>query len=365
MQCFLVGGAVRDKLLNYPVKEHDWVVVGATPEEMMAAGFRPVGKDFPVFLHPDSGEEYALARTERKSGHGYHGFVCHSSPDVTLEDDLGRRDLTINAMAEASDGTLVDPYGGRDDLERRLLRHVSPAFGEDPLRILRVARFAARYHHLGFRVADETLALMRTMTASGEVNHLVPERVWKETERALGEREPAQYFATLRAAGALGPLFPEFAQVSNDGWANLGRAAANGCDTVQRFAVLTAELAPASIDALCRRLKLPNSYRELASLVAELLMEARGATDAISCFALLNRTDALRRPDRFASFVAAGIVLGLERQQARRLNEALSAAQAVKAAALGNTGLRGKELGDAIDRARLAAIAQRLEAIAK
>ena len=209
MDIYLVGGAVRDKLLGRPFTERDYVVVGAAPDDLLALGYRPVGKDFPVFLHPKSGEQYALARTERKTGPGYYGFATRFSPDVTLEEDLARRDLTINAMAERADGIVVDPYGGRRDLEARLLRHVSPAFVEDPLRVLRVARFAARLAPLGFTVADETLDLMRKIVAAGEMRALVPERVWVETERALGEDTPAVYFEVLRASGALAEVFPE------------------------------------------------------------------------------------------------------------------------------------------------------------
>ncbi|STD22890.1 multifunctional CCA protein [Enterobacter asburiae] len=203
MKSYLVGGAVRDALLGLPVKDKDWVVVGATPEEMLDAGYQQVGRDFPVFLHPKSREEYALARTERKSGSGYTGFTCYATPDVTLEQDLLRRDLTINALAQDEDGQIVDAYGGQDDLRNRLLRHVSPAFSEDPLRVLRVARFAARYAHLSFRIADETMALMTTMTEAGELEHLTPERVWKETENAPHHAQPAGLFpgpARLRRA---------------------------------------------------------------------------------------------------------------------------------------------------------------------
>ncbi len=214
MKRYLVGGAIRDRLLGLPVKERDWVVVGATPEQMIAAGYRAVGKDFPVFLHPQTGEEHALARTERKTAPGYHGFVFHTDPAVTLEQDLIRRDLTINAIAEDDDGNLVDPYGGRADLEARVLRHVSPAFAEDPVRILRVARFASRFAPLGFRVADETLALMRSMVEAGEVDHLVAERVWKETERALMQARPSVFFQTLQACGALARVMPELASQS-------------------------------------------------------------------------------------------------------------------------------------------------------
>ncbi|RRA40172.1 multifunctional CCA tRNA nucleotidyl transferase/2'3'-cyclic phosphodiesterase/2'nucleotidase/phosphatase, partial [Cronobacter sakazakii] len=203
MKSYLVGGAVRDALLGLPVKDKDWVVVGATPAEMLALGYQQVGKDFPVFLHPQTHEEYALARTERKSGQGYTGFTCYAAPDVTLEQDLQRRDLTINAIAQDDSGEFIDPYHGRDDLKARLLRHVSPAFNEDPLRVLRVARFAARYAHLGFRIAPETLSLMREMAENGELEYLTAERVWKETESALTTRNPQIYFLMLRECGAL------------------------------------------------------------------------------------------------------------------------------------------------------------------
>ena len=209
MEVYLVGGAVRDELLGRKVAERDWVVVGATPDELLRQGYRQVGREFPVFLHPQTQEEYALARRERKSGAGYRGFVTDAAPTVTLEDDLKRRDLTINAMARSTDGALIDPHGGRRDLEARLLRHVSDAFVEDPVRILRVARFAARFAPLGFRVAGETLELMRAMVTSGEVQALVPERVWQETERALGEARPAAFFEVLRACDALARIFPE------------------------------------------------------------------------------------------------------------------------------------------------------------
>ena len=209
MRVYLVGGAVRDAVLGLPVRERDWVVTGATPEELRRAGYKSVGREFPVFLHPESGEEYALARLERKTGPGYRGFVTEFSPDVTLEDDLARRDLTVNAMARSAEGDLVDPHGGQRDLEARVLRHVSPAFVEDPVRILRVARFAARFAPLGFTVAPETLALMRTMVVNGEVEALVAERVWQETARALATERPDIYFEVLRECGALASVFPE------------------------------------------------------------------------------------------------------------------------------------------------------------
>ncbi|HKT30850.1 multifunctional CCA addition/repair protein, partial [Dyella sp.] len=209
MRIYLVGGAVRDKLLGRPVIDHDHVVVGARPEDMLAQGYKPVGKDFPVFLHPKTNEEYALARTERKTGRGYHGFAVHADPDVALEEDLARRDLTINAIAEDEQGQLVDPYGGARDIEQRVLRHVSPAFVEDPVRLLRVARFAARFAPLGFTIANETMALLRQMVRDGEIDHLVPERVWAETRKALSETQPSAFLRALRESGALAILFPE------------------------------------------------------------------------------------------------------------------------------------------------------------
>lgn len=217
MQIYLVGGAVRDALLGYPVYDHDWVVVGATPQQMEAQGFKPVGSDFPVFIHPETGEEYALARTERKSGKGYGGFTWHASPDVSLEDDLIRRDLTINAMARSAQGEVIDPYQGQQDLQNKLLRHVSPAFAEDPLRVLRVARFAARYAHLGFRVAEETLTLMQQIAATDELQHLTAERVWKETERALAEPSPHVYLQVMSDCHALPQLLPVLTPLFNDG----------------------------------------------------------------------------------------------------------------------------------------------------
>lgn len=341
MQVYLVGGAVRDELLNRKVGERDWVVVGATPEEMLRLGYRQVGREFPVFLHPQSNEEYALARLERKSGAGYRGFVTDPSPSVTLEQDLKRRDLTINAMARAADGTLIDPYGGRRDLERRVLRHVSEAFAEDPLRILRVARFAARFAHLGFGVAEETLELMRSMVRAGEVRALVPERVWQETERALRETRPVVYFEVLRGCGALAEVFPEiealFGVPQPEQWHPevdtgvhtlmvLDMAARLSPLSSVRFAALTHDLGKACtprakwprhaghetasvrlVNELCARLRIPNDHRDLAVLVARhhgvvhRALELRPAT----ILELLEHTDALRRPERFESFLLA------------------------------------------------------------
>ncbi len=357
MKCYLVGGAVRDKLLGYPFSERDWVVVGATPDEMVRAGFRPVGRDFPVFIHPDSGEEYALARTERKSGRGYHGFVFHTDPTVTLEQDLVRRDLTINAIAEDEHGELVDPYRGRDDIERRLLRHVSPAFAEDPLRVLRVARFAARYHHLGFQLADETAELMRSMVANGEVDHLVPERIWKETERALQERNPEIYFATLATVGALVRVSDgALAQLSPGAEQALRRAAARQFSGEVRFATLLAGTDNARVDALCRQWKVPNSHAELARFGIDPLAQALQLHQPQQAIELFEGCDALRRPDRFRDFIALCDAEGAPPSTLQRLERALQAGSAVTTAELVAAGLQGEQLGIALKQRRRDAI---------
>ena len=394
MEIYLVGGAVRDALLGYPVVERDWVVVGAQPQELTAAGYRQVGKDFPVFLHPDTGEEYALARTERKSGHGYTGFAVHFDPDVTLEEDLLRRDLTVNAMAQTPEGELIDPYGGRADLEARLLRHVSPAFVEDPLRVLRVARFAARYAHLGFRVANETRELMAEIVSQGELAHLPAERIWVEMERALGERDPAVFVEVLRDCGALAALLPEVDALFGipqpeahhpevDSGIHtlmvLEQAAALSADTAVRFAALVHDLGKATtpaaelprhiahehrgvplVRALCERLKVPNRHRDLALRVCEFHLlchraqELRGKT----LLKLLRATGALRQPALLEDFLLACEAdargrLGLEDRpypQAAYLRRALAAASAVTAASFQAQGISGKALGEAINR---------------
>lgn len=303
MQVYLVGGAVRDELLGRHVAERDWVVVGATPEEMERAGFRAVGRDFPVFLHPRTHEEYALARLERKVGPGYRGFTTQFSPEVSLEQDLQRRDLTINAIARSAAGTLIDPFGGQRDLQARVLRHVSPAFAEDPVRILRVARFAARFAPLGFTVAPETLQLMRQMVDSGEVHALVPERVWRELERALGEGAPEAAFDTLQACGALPILMPELPWDVSAARALHGAIALSADPTV-RWAALLAATPPSAIQSLSERLRVPNEYRELALLTARLLGELSGLPrEAPRVLQLLERADAFRRPERFAKLL--------------------------------------------------------------
>jgi tRNA nucleotidyltransferase (CCA-adding enzyme) len=355
VKTYLVGGAVRDKLLGYPHHEHDWVVVGSTPETMLAEGFKPVGRDFPVFLHPETNEEYALARIERKSGHGYRGFTFLSSPDVTLEQDLERRDLTINAIAEDSDGTLIDPYGGQRDLAQRVLRHVSPAFAEDPLRILRVARFTARYHHLEFRLAPETLTMMRAIVDAGEVEHLVAERVWKETERALGETDPQIYFQTLHDCDALARLCPELDQ-NPQGRIDLERCANKIPSTLIRFAVLCATLDKLALLNFCERIKTPNDYRELALLVIEQCGAIASCNDPAAALNIIQRTDALRRPDRFTLLLDSCAALLIPARQIFRLRNAHELAAEVTAEPLIQRGFSGKALGEQIQQERLTTI---------
>ena len=377
MKTYLVGGALRDKLLGLPVAERDWVVVGATPEDMLAKGFKPVGKDFPVFLHPETGEEYALARTERKTGPGYHGFTFHADPEVTLEEDLRRRDLTINAMAEAPDGQLIDPYGGERDLREGILRHVSPAFAEDPVRILRVARFAARLARWGFRVAHGTHRLMKQMVENGEVDHLVPERVWAETVKALGEPNPERYFEVLAACGALAHVFPElapfFPEPGNSHGegepqrpaplAALVRAAELTPDPRQRFAALAATLPPEAVERLGERLRLPNDYRRLALLAARHCKRIRQADRMApgEILELLEGLDAFRRPETLDDLlpVCAAAAPG-EADTRGHLQKALAAARAVNARELAAAGLKGAALGEELRRRRTQAIAAAL-----
>ncbi len=367
MQCYLVGGAVRDRLLGREPRERDWVVVGATAEEMEAAGHTQVGRDFPVFLHPETGEEYALARTERKSGHGYHGFAVHAGPEVTLEDDLGRRDLTINAIAETRDGEIVDPYGGQRDLEARVLRHVSPAFIEDPLRVLRVARFAARFEPLGFTVADETRALMRRIAASGELGWLVSDRVWQETERALAEPAAARFFDELTASDALPTVFPELAPVypGQSGGARDALAAAGDEPAQLRFAALVHPLdADDTLAALCQRLPVPRAWADTGKLVARWQhdLTTTEALDGDALWAVLKGCDALRRPERFEQVLAAGHAIararGLpEAPQAAALRAGLTAAAAIGGGTLAREGWQGPELGHELERRRRETVA--------
>jgi tRNA nucleotidyltransferase (CCA-adding enzyme) len=338
MEIYLVGGAVRDKLLGLEVKDRDFVVVGSTPEEMIDQGFKPVGSDFPVFLHPETKEEYALARTERKSGHGYKGFKVYAAPDVSLEDDLLRRDLTINAMAEDLQGNLIDPHNGRDDLDKKLLRHVSPAFSEDPVRVLRAARFAARF---GFHMAHETHQLLKKMVNDGELDHLVAERVWSETERALGEKQPTEFFRVLRGCGALKVLFPEIDDLYGvpqpeahhpeiDTGVHvmmvLEQAAKLSNDVSVRFAALTHDLGKGNtpesqwpkhiaheargvklVKELCDRLKVPNHMRELAIVTAKYHTHCHRARELKpeTIADTLQGIDGYRRPERLEQFLLA------------------------------------------------------------
>jgi len=334
---------VRDELLGLPVKDRDYVVVGSTPEEMVAKGFKPVGKDFPVFLHPSTHEEYALARTERKSGRGYKGFTVHASPEVTLEEDLKRRDLTINAMARADDGTLIDPFGGAKDLKAGVLRHVSDAFAEDPVRILRVARLAGRF---GFRVADETMRLMRQMVASGEAEYLVPERVWQEFSQGLAEAHPELMFQVLEACGLREQLLPEL---------ETQPAVISGSLAV-RFALLAWALAEDEVETLCKRLRAPNEFRELALLASRHRQALQGAAAASpeALLELLKRADAFRRPERFRDLLEVARLSG--KIDVVKIEKALQAAAGVDAGAIAAAASSPAEIPQLIDRARLAAI---------
>jgi tRNA nucleotidyltransferase (CCA-adding enzyme) len=400
MQKFLVGGAVRDELLGLAIKERDWVVVGSTPEELQGQGYRQVGASFPVFLHPDSGEEYALARTERKQGHGYHGFSVDFHPGVSLQEDLARRDLTINAMARDEQGVLIDPFGGQSDLEHGLLRHVSGAFCEDPLRVLRVARFAARFADLGFRVHPSTLQLMSEMVESGELEHLVPERVWTEFEKAFSSSQPGVFIETLRECGALAVLLPEVDRLFGipqpekyhpeidtgvHVLMTMNLAAAMECEPQIIFALLLHDLGkgltPESalpshtgheksgvplVRDVCTRLRVPGAYLSLAVIVCELhlrchrLLEARPST----ILKLIEEADLLRRPDRTRNFLQACEAdyrgrKGLEDRpypQAERLCQALDAALAVRAVDVSTAGLVGAQIGEKIREARVKAI---------
>tara|TARA_B100000768_G_scaffold15419_1_gene14305 strand:+ start:832 stop:2061 length:1230 start_codon:yes stop_codon:yes gene_type:complete len=389
MQIYRVGGAVRDRLLNYPSSENDWVVVGASPQALIDRGYRPVGRDFPVFIHPQSGEEYALARTERKSGHGYGGFTFYTASNVTLIEDLQRRDLTINAIAEDSEGCLIDPYHGQRDLDDKILRHVSDAFLEDPLRVLRTARFAARYHHLGFSVASETMDAMRVLVDSGEMEHLVAERVWRETQRALGEQTPQVYFQTLRDCGALACILPEvdrlfgvaqrpdFHPEIDTGvhtMMALEQAAKLSDDCSVRFAVLVHDvgkgITPADVlprhtghearglplvKTLCERLKVPNEYRKLALVVTEYHLQCHRATDlkVETLLNLLRGAGALKSSAKLEPFLLSCEAdargrLGLENRHyasPNYLRRAQSALATVSIADLVSSGAAGDEIG--------------------
>ncbi len=400
MDIYLVGGAVRDNLLGLPVKERDWVVVGATPEAMVKLGYRPVGKDFPVFLHPETHEEYALARTERKTAPGYKGFTVHASPEVTLEEDLQRRDLTINAIAQSADGMLIDPFNGREDLDHGLLRHVSAAFVEDPVRILRVARFAARFAKWGFKVAHDTHALMQEMVNNGEVDHLVAERVWTETHKALCEDKPSRYFEVLQRCGALKVVFPEIDRLFGvpqpahyhpeiDTGVHcmmvLDQAAKLSSDPKVRFAALMHDLGKGTTPEaewpshhgheqrsvgltqnLCKRLRVPNDFRDLAVKVAQYHTHCHRALELKPSTLLdtLQNLDAFRQPQRLEDFLLACTAdsrgrTGFENSaypQADWFRAAFDAANKVDTKALVAEGLQGNEIGARVRSLRLAAI---------
>ncbi len=401
MQVYLVGGAVRDHLLGHPYHEKDYVVVGATPDQLLSAGYQPVGKDFPVFLHPETKEEYALARTERKSGTGYHGFAFYTDVSVTLEEDLIRRDLTINAMAMDDDGNIYDPYGGQADLKQRLLRHVSDAFVEDPLRVLRIARFAARYHRLGFKVAPETLSLMQTLSESGELNALTPERVWKETSRALMERDADVYFEVLRSCGALKVLFPEIDALFGipqrpeyhpeidcgiHTLMSLQQACRQNYSLDVRFAVLVHDLGKAltpqnewprhimheergvkPVTEVCDRLKVPTNTKQLAIAVCKEHLKCHQAFNLKpgTLWRLLQRLDVLRRPERVEAFIQACECdsrgrLGLENRdyaQAQYVREAMELVRNIKAQDL-PPDVKGADIGEMLIVRRIHALAE-------
>ncbi len=402
VKIYLVGGAVRDAMLNLPVKDRDWVVVGATPDILLAQGYQQAGRDFPVFLHPVSHEEYALARTERKAGHGYTGFTTRFSPDVTLTEDLQRRDLTINAMAQDSNGEVIDPWQGQQDLRERLLRHVSPAFVEDPLRVLRVARFAARFAGLGFRVAEPTLALMKQLTDNGELQHLTAERVWKETEKALTTDHPEVYFQVLRDCGALHVLFPEldnlFGVPAPAKWhpeidtgihslMTLAMAARLTNDVAIRFAALFHDAGKALtpkevwpshpghgvaglplVSDLCLRLKVPNQLRELALVITEFhdVIHTIQRQPAETVINLFDRVDVWRRPERLEQLTLASEAdargrEGLTEQpypQAGYLRELYRIAAAIPVAEVIRDGFSGPEIRQELTRRRVVALEQ-------
>ncbi|MDC8832645.1 CCA tRNA nucleotidyltransferase [Alteromonas gilva] len=363
MQVYLVGGAVRDSLLKRPVTDRDWVVVGATADQLIAQGYTQVGKDFPVFLHPKTQEEYALARTERKTGSGYGGFTCNASPHVTLEEDLQRRDLTINAMAQDSNGELIDPFNGAIDLADRVLRHVSDAFSEDPLRIFRVARFAARYAYLGFSVAPATMTLMQRMSATADILALSPERVWQETRRSLMERSPQIYFDILQQSGALSAWMPELSPLRQDSEraAMLQRAADSAQSLETRWASLLFALPQQDIQALQTRLKVPNQAADNAQLAAQFIGDvAQYCTDSEWLLNLFNVCDAWRRPERLERLLTLLPIVYAE-DASRYLSvikAALAAAQAVDVQQIISAGFKGPGIKEQLTQQRLEQISQ-------
>nr|WP_115853567.1 polynucleotide adenylyltransferase [Kushneria indalinina] len=351
LEVYCVGGAVRDDLLGIAHDDRDWVIVGATSEKMRERGFRPVGRDFPVFLHPHTHEEYALARTERKSGHGYTGFEVHAAPEVTLEEDLARRDLTINAMAQDSSGQRVDPFRGVEDCRSGTLRHVSTAFVEDPLRILRTARFLARFRPRGFAVADETMALMKTMVAEGEVAHLVAERVWQEIERTLGEPDSAAFFELLQQCGALDVLMPALAEVLDVGLARMSAAET----PMARWALLTADLPHEALASLCERYRVPGEWRDRALMVVRSRALLSSSPDADQVLAWAQAMDAWRRQARLDE-VLVMLATGDFGLPVTLLADALDRARRISPQSLMAQGYQGAELGRMIDVERRRAI---------
>lgn len=408
MKVYLVGGAVRDQLLGLPVKDRDWIVVGANPATLLSLGYQQVGKDFPVFLNPKTKEEYALARTERKSSAGYTGFICDFSPTITLEQDLIRRDLTINAMAQSEDGEIIDPYGGKQDLENRILRHISPAFSEDPLRVLRLARFAARYHSLGFKIASETLSLMVELAQSGELQHLTAERVCLETEKALNEKNPEIYFETLHKTGALSVLFPEIDALYGvpnpvkhhpevDSFihtmlvlkqaVNLTENNPTLNKSAVRFAAICHDLGKALTPqnilphhygheqagikptrALCKRLKVPSYYQELAEMTCEFHTHIHKAFElrAETVITLFNRFDVWRKPQRFQEFLQVCLAdtrgrTGFENKdypQIDYVNQLLQAANEVDVQQVIADGFEKQEIRNELTKRRILAVKQ-------
>lgn len=379
MQVYLVGGAVRDALLKRHVTERDYVVVGATPKEMLQKGFTQVGKDFPVFLHPKTAEEYALARTERKSGKGYTGFVCDASSDVTLEEDLKRRDLTVNAMAQSTDGSIIDPYNGQRDIQDRVLRHVSEAFSEDPLRVFRIARFAARYTYLGFTIATETKALMTEMAQSGELQSLSAERVWQETKRSLLEDNPEVFFEILASVGALQTWFEELESILSLSIATLKASvqcqnivtAEQSADPlfplIIRFTSLVVGLNDSEVEQLCNRLKVQNQVSEVAILSSKFkatLLQTGIEKDeeASNLLSLFNGTDAWRRPERFSQILSAFTPYALTQSKdwehtKQVIVNALKAANSVDVQDIIARGFKGPQIREALNTEKLAAIA--------
>lgn len=409
MEIYLVGGAVRDQLLGLPVKERDWVVIGETPESMVKQGFRPVGKDFPVFLHPKTQEEYALARTERKTAPGYKGFAVHASPDVTLEQDLIRRDLTINAMAMTPEGRLIDPYGGQPDLEKRIFRHISPAFAEDPVRILRVARFAARYAELGFTLAEETRVLMQSMVTAGEVDHLVPERVWAELFKALNEKSPSAFFYTLKECAALDKIFPEISclfgvpqpekyhpeiDTGIHAMLCLEQAALLSSSPEVRFAALVHDLGKGVspkerwpshhghesqglpiLEQMCSRLCVPNSFKALAMQVMQYHTHCHRAFElrASTIIDMLAALGAYKPSNKLSEFLLACEAdakgrTGFEHApypQAELLSGSARVAASVDTSAILNSELKGSQIGEAIRQLRIQTVTEFIKSCEK